>query len=104
MPAKNQGIAAGNALSGGFDFQCVIEAVEVIEEAGDRGEFDNLPFVEVFAEAMKERIRDVICVACQCLSELQCCAFPRDKPGQISLLKRLQLGFRRSLPPCQGGM
>ena len=49
----------------------VIEAVEVVEEAGSRGELDNLAFIKLLAQARKKLVRHVLRITRQRFREFQ---------------------------------
>ncbi len=57
----------------------VIDAVEIIEDAGDSGDFDDLTFIKVPAEFGKQIVSNIIGVAGELLSEFQGYAFTRAK-------------------------
>src|SRR5947199_10657618 len=58
----------------------------------------------MLTEAAEELIGDARRVACHRFGEFEGYALARRKCGELPRLERLQLRFRRSLPPCQGGM
>lgn len=84
--------------------QRVVDAVEVVEEAGHRRDFDNLPFIVVLLHPLEQGIVDCMGVDGQLL-----------RPGQRRLLRfaertlfevqqRRQLALPRSVPRSLRGV
>ena len=92
------------ALPGGFDFERVIEAIEVVESAGDCRNLDDFAFGEVFLEHGEFLICDVVRVKREFLGKYECGALAHTKDIQFTLLESSKLSLSCPQPPCQGSM
>ena len=66
-------------LPGGFHLEGVVEAVEVIEEAGNRGDFNDFAFAEMLLDAGEEFVGHVIGIEREGLRKIERGTFARIK-------------------------
>lgn len=72
-------------LASGFHLQGVIEAVEIVEESGDGGEFHDLAVVEVLAELGEELVGNAVRVASHLLGQAERSALGWRERFEIAL-------------------
>lgn len=91
-------------LPRGFHLESIVEAIEVIEQAGDGGDFDDLAFGEVLPGLGEQFVGDVIGIESEDLGKFEGGMLAWAEAIAVAGLERPQFLFGRPEPPCQGGM
>jgi hypothetical protein len=89
-----------------LDFERVVEAVEIVKQADDADEFDELPLVIGRGDGVPYFIGDVAVVERDRVGQSKCGGFGGLEVSVPSLrvFERIQVLLSRSLAPCQGAV
>ena len=89
-----------------LDFERVVEAVEIIEEANDADQFDELPFVVMRGDGVPYLIGDVTVAPSDRIGQPKRGGFLRlqVRLPRFRRFQRIQVLLRGPVAPCQGAM
>ena len=92
-------------LFGRFHLQGVIEAIEVIEEADSRQQFNNLAFIKILLQFGPELVINVVGILGHALGQTQrSLLLAREITAILKIVQVVDLVVCPSEPPCQDGV
>ncbi|MBW3672371.1 MAG: hypothetical protein KY432_11955 [Acidobacteria bacterium] len=84
--------------------QCVVDAVEVIEETGRGRDLDDLSFIVMLPQSIEQCVVDQMCIERKLLCESECCSLLFVERTVFKVQQTIQLLFRSSEPRNLRGM
>ena len=93
-----------SGLPRGFHLEGVVEAVEVVEQAGDGGDFDDLALGEMPPDAGEKVVGDIVGIKGEGFGKFKGSLLARAEAAAVTVFQGLEFFFRCSQPPYQGGM
>lgn len=85
--------------------QCIVEAIEVVEQPDRCQQFNDLAFVIILAQLVPERVIDCVGIAGRAFGQFYGGFFSVGEIGAVAKIRQIvDLFLAPSMPPCQGGV